>query len=69
MTRVPCGGQTCKAEIIWGKTPEGKSIPLDPKPPTYVLGEDGVAVRSAAMVSHFATCPDARQFSGSGRKP
>jgi len=27
----------CGARVVWGKTPEGKTIPLDPKPPIYVV--------------------------------
>jgi hypothetical protein len=69
----------CGKPIIWGVTPEGKRIPLDPRPPVYVVDysaeakefvarlvplEDGVRTH---MVSHFATCPKASEFSG-GRK-
>ena len=66
----------CGKKIIWGVTPEGKKIPLDPSPPVYavevgaVLHTDGQFVRRASgfHVSHFATCPNANDFS-KGRKP
>lgn len=50
-------------------------IPLDPRPPVYQItlsDQDGTpkeAVRlRTAYVSHFATCPQAAEFSG-GRRP
>lgn len=63
--RRPCKG--CGKSLIFAKTAEGKIVPLDPVPPTYrierdMLGEE-IAVRSDAVVSHFATCPRADQFS------
>lgn len=68
----------CGAKIVWGRDAKGTLIPLDPKPPTYVKQErlletagasNAIEVaRSDAMVSHFATCPNANQFS-KGRKP
>ncbi len=73
----------CGKRIVWGETPEGKKIPLDPSAPVYSIdvgensGEmrvwDGLGVRPVErrrgfMVSHFATCPDANRFSGSKRK-
>lgn len=37
--------RSCQAEIIWAKTPRGKSIPLDAQPTTdgNVMVADGVA--------------------------
>jgi len=64
---TPCKG--CGKTIIWGQTPDGKKIPLDPVAPTYTImgpGPDGnpVAIRaSSTYVSHFATCPKANEFS------
>ena len=67
----------CGKEIIWGKTEDGKKIPLDPVPPVYrffVTMEEDLqdnAVERAGrnyMVSHFATCKNANDFSAS-RKP
>lgn len=68
----PCRG--CGKPIMWGVTEEGKKIPLDPKPPVYRVvhdrSQDGKwtirAIRKEnCMVSHFATCPAANQFSAS----
>lgn len=62
----------CGKVIVWGVTPDGKRIPLDPKPPVYRTEERGAEVIAArdreAMVSHFATCPEANRFSASGRR-
>ncbi len=58
----------CQKPIEWGTTEAGKKIPLDPRPPVYLL-EDGVAKRlHNAYVTHFATCPDANKFSASKKK-
>jgi len=73
----------CGREIVWGRTVEGKPIPLDPRPPIYlVTRQDGKmalcaqvregkrdGVLSGHMVSHFATCPKAADFSGSRKEP
>ena len=63
----------CGKDIVWAKTPEGKNIPLDPRPATYMVcvdsddpsrncamktGEDALVV----YVSHFATCTHANDF-------
>ena len=71
MIKVPCRG--CGKPMIWAEDNEGKNIPLDPKPPVYELmgenrGKSLVRRHRQAFVSHFATCPDAAQFS-KGRKP
>ena len=65
----------CGKQIIWGKTGQGKMIPLDPKPPVYVVSQnlnnpnEWFAERHMhAAVSHFATCPKANDFSAS-KKP
>lgn len=65
----------CGAEIVWGKTRNGKSIPLDPKPLVYktIRDVDHISNRMevwadvipGGMVSHFITCPQANKFSGS----
>jgi hypothetical protein len=62
---------SCGAEIVWCKTPTGKSIPVDPKPETRLVRTfgspkfplaDGEHVSTAqTWVSHFATCPNAAQ--------
>lgn len=71
MSEEVCRG--CGARIIWAKNPAtGKMIPLDPRPPVYLVTEEG-AMRAngkegeAYYVSHFATCPKANQFSGGGK--
>ena len=61
----------CGARIVWGLMPDGKKIPLDPKPPIYIVDEDRGTCRRLSqdfMVSHFATCPNANDFSGKGKK-
>lgn len=67
----------CGRIIVWGKTPSGQNIPLDPKAPVYrfIAGrpdggpDDDMTVDRAmnCMVSHFATCPQANQFSASNK--
>ncbi len=65
----------CGKPIIWAVTEEGKKIPLDPRPPVYLMQivlKDDIATGVNAVrderyaVSHFATCPDANRFSKSG---
>lgn len=65
----------CGKKIIWAVTVDGKKIPLDPTPPTYGAADDSeihtdgqFIGRSRAMVSHFATCPKANDFSGSKKQ-
>jgi len=68
--RSKCRG--CGKTILWIETDEGKKVPLDPSPPVYVVKSTkhgnayGYRFR-LAMVSHFATCPNANEFSASGR--
>jgi len=68
----------CKKDIIWAETSDsGKKIPLDPRPAVYWVEEvvDDItedkwvcATRQpGAYVTHFATCPNANEFSG-GKK-
>lgn len=66
MSDSRCKG--CGARIVWGVTEEGKRIPLDPKPPCYdtMRMEDGRIMAKRArgvMVTHFATCSHANDFS------
>lgn len=66
----------CGKEIVWGVTEDGKKIPLDPRPPVYRwtshgvprVGNERIARDKNAMVTHFATCKAADQFSGSKKK-
>lgn len=43
---------SCDAKIVWGKTRNGKRVPID-------VPEDGEEIASGIYVSHFSTCPDA----------
>ena len=59
----------CNKEIVWAQTKDGVRIPLDPRAPVYRLLGDSrdpapVIRDKTAMVSHFATCPNANEFSG-----
>lgn len=66
--------KSCGAEIVWAKTPAGKSMPLDadPHPDGNVsltpggalvlpadLVESGKKIGSKRYRSHFASCPGA----------
>jgi len=73
MKTTPCQG--CGKPIVFAKNSEtGKLIPLDPKALVYhynggdLDGEFEVHRLTSAWVSHFATCPNASQFSGKNRK-
>ena len=72
MKSTPCRG--CGRPIVFAINKDtGKPIPLDPKPPVYGVVEeaDGEIVckrLELAMVSHFATCSKANEFSGKNRK-
>jgi hypothetical protein len=77
VTNGTCRG--CGKPIVWAKNLRAdgslQNIPLDPRAPVYsvqVIGENEVRCtlvpRDNFMVSHFATCPNANDFSR-GRKP
>lgn len=78
MITKPCRG--CGKPVVWGETKDGKKIPLDPTPPVYKQFIDEfnnvwlercfseLTRRPTAMVSHFATCKAANQFSGIRKK-
>ena len=63
--------RSCSAPIIWARTTRGKAIPLDAQPTslgnieisdghaTYVTADVNVIV--PRYISHFATCPDAKE--------
>ncbi len=68
----------CGKEILWGVTDDGKKIPLDPMAPVFQVKrvELGFTAEKIMhfgtepdfMVSHFATCSRANQFSRSKRE-
>jgi hypothetical protein len=68
----------CGKEIVWAETSHGKKVPLDPKALVFSVMDQGgklIAVKPSGgpagerfMVSHFATCPDAEDFSGRNSK-
>jgi hypothetical protein len=64
----------CGKPIVWAVLVDGKKIPLDPRPPVYDqigTAKDGSPMVQRArtcMVSHFATCPKASEFSGSRKE-
>ncbi len=69
---TPCKG--CKKPIEWGlESGTSKKHPLDPRPPVYRILDrmtDGTVMVERdeyAMVTHFATCREAKQFSKGGR--
>ena len=75
MKTEACSG--CGKPIVWAEiTKEDGTrgrVPLDPRPACYLTtpdaGDRTIGVRDrTAMVSHFATCPNASDFSGSKRK-
>ena len=57
--------RTCKAEIGWGLTVNGKRVPLDPPENRFVEDENGRLEIRQTWLNHFATCPQADQH----RKP
>lgn len=66
---TPCRG--CGKKIIFAKTQEGKTVPLDVGPPVYLLmrshDENNQWVyrcdkEKLSFVSHFTTCPKANLF-------
>lgn len=67
----------CGKEIIWGLTEAGKPLPLDAKALVFIpTGEVRQTkygptmvykIDKDAKVSHFATCPNANEFSGKGK--
>jgi hypothetical protein len=72
LLRLNAKCRSCGAPIIWAKTKNDKTIPLDATPTAdgNLLLVDGVArapevtddVPFLQYKSHFATCPDAESF-------
>jgi hypothetical protein len=63
----------CGKKILFATTQEGKQVPLDVGPPTYLLMRFGGEVdpkewkyrcdkEKRTFVNHFVTCPKASQF-------
>lgn len=51
--------RSCGADIVWMKTVNGKSIPVDAE----TVHDSGAELFDSNFhVSHFATCPDADKF-------
>lgn len=66
MSKSHCKG--CGARVVFAIDENGKNQILDPKPPVYDVALSEVGNSSCGrirggMVSHFATCPKASQFS------
>ena len=63
--------RSCGKKLFWGRTPEGKAIPLDAVAPVYEIDEMSGRVvverTHTAFVSHFATCPNASTHSRKGK--
>lgn len=73
MNAVPCKG--CGREIVFAKTAEGKTIPLERRTTgayriTSALNDQKVTCERVGdvWISHFVTCPDANRFSGRHKK-
>lgn len=63
---VPC--RSCKARIVWFRTPKGKLMPVDAEPATvngirYAVEVGDVRYEKARHMPHFATCPDGPRWS------
>lgn len=58
----------CGAEILWVLMPSGKRMPLDVGKTVIVAEVDGVVRTVSGHLSHFSTCPCAKDFQG-GRRP
>ena len=76
MSESLCKG--CGRPIVFGETFDGKHIPLDPRAPVYAFsgGDSSRGTRKIlrlnqdeGMVTHFATCPKANEFSASRKPP
>lgn len=47
--------RSCRAMIVWFKTPAGKNMPVDAES----VRHDDIELDLERHVSHFSTCPDA----------
>jgi hypothetical protein len=69
-----CKASTCGASITWAEfVKSGKKCPFDGELVGLRTGRDAATGRPTMLVnletSHYATCPEARNFSQPGRKP
>lgn len=56
--------KACSKEIIWMKTENNRSHPFDARQTLLLVNNpDGTKTMKQGHVSHFATCPNAAQFS------
>lgn len=55
----------CGNPILWARSPNGRMIPMDPKPVVYKIqgGNAYPQPREVFVISHFITCKDRDQFS------
>jgi hypothetical protein len=73
-----CGNKDrpgCGAELVWGRLPDGRKIPLDLAAPVYQLGPFDAGDRcypiervSGYKVGHAGICPIARNFTRSRKR-
>lgn len=49
--------RTCKAQVIWFKTPRGSNMPVD----AVSVNRNDVQLDLNRHISHFATCPQRRK--------
>lgn len=56
--------RACGAAMLWIKTANGRSMPVDAKPIRVMIRREGEDVFDvvSGFVSHFSTCPAAEQF-------
>lgn len=57
--------RSCKAEVIWVRSPSGAWLILDAKPipHLYEVTDGKVRALRQVFVSHFTTCPQANEWS------
>ena len=54
--------KACGAEILWVKTKNLKSMPLDAKPHKMVQVKEGIGEVIDVYMPHWATCTHAKEF-------
>lgn len=70
-----CRGSKCSAQIRWVRTTAGELMPIDAEPvlggnveliddgtTAVVHGQPDLFADTPRYVSHFATCPNAKEF-------